>query len=133
MTYETIRAEARGRVGLLTLHRPDALNALNARLAAELVEAAEAFDRDPAIGCLLLTGSERAFAAGADIKEMQHRSFQDMYGADPFTVWDRFTALRLPVVAAVGAAHLAGSDGMLALLQAQGFRLEAFRMRLAPG
>jgi enoyl-CoA hydratase len=108
MSYETIIAEARGRVGLITLNRPKALNALNAQLMGELIEAAEAFDRSAGIGCILLTGSEKAFAAGADIKEMQHQSYMDMYLNDWFSAWDRFAALRTPSIAAVAGFALGG-------------------------
>lgn len=79
MPYETILIETRRRVGLITLNRPKALNAINRLLTEELLSAAEALDADPAVGCLVITGSERAFAAGADIKEMQEQSFIDMY------------------------------------------------------
>ncbi|MQT13511.1 enoyl-CoA hydratase [Segnochrobactrum spirostomi] len=106
--YETIRIERHGRVGLITLDRPKALNAINRQLTGEVVAAAEAFDRDPAIGCIVLTGSERAFAAGADIKEMQPKSSLEMYLDDPFAAWDRFTAVRKPIVAAVAGFALGG-------------------------
>ncbi|MFJ4183776.1 enoyl-CoA hydratase [Kitasatospora sp. NPDC089509] len=106
--YETIRVERKGRVGVITLDRPKALNALNTRLMTEVVEAATAFDRDREIGCLLVTGSEKAFAAGADIKEMQSLEFVDAYLGDWFAAWDRFAALRKPVVAAVAGYALGG-------------------------
>ncbi|HEX4786920.1 MAG TPA: enoyl-CoA hydratase [Actinospica sp.] len=106
--YETIKVERRERVGVITLDRPEALNALNVRLMNEVVAAAEEFDRDPGIGCLVLTGSERAFAAGADIKEMQSLEFVDAYRADLFAEWDRFARLRKPVVAAVAGYALGG-------------------------
>ncbi|MEU3561466.1 enoyl-CoA hydratase [Kitasatospora sp. NPDC006786] len=106
--YETILVERKGRVGLITLDRPKALNALNTRLMNEVVAAATEFDRDPGIGCLLLTGSEKAFAAGADIKEMQSLDFVDAYLGDWFAAWDRFAALRKPVVAAVAGYALGG-------------------------
>ncbi|WP_369185711.1 enoyl-CoA hydratase [Streptomyces sp. Y1] len=108
MTYETILAERRGRVGLITLDRPKALNALNTRLMNEVVAAAQEFDRDPEIGCLVVTGSEKAFAAGADIKEMQSLGFVDAYLGDWFAAWDRFAAVRKPVVAAVAGYALGG-------------------------
>jgi enoyl-CoA hydratase len=108
MTYRTIRVERRDRVGLITLDRPKALNALNTQLMNEVVGAAEEFDRDPAIGALLVTGSEKAFAAGADIKEMQPLEFADAYLGDWFAAWDRFGALRKPVVAAVAGYALGG-------------------------
>ncbi|MEU6237717.1 enoyl-CoA hydratase [Kitasatospora sp. NPDC047058] len=108
MTYATIRAERKGRVGLITLDRPKALNALNTELMNEVVAAAAEFDRDPEIGCLVVTGSEKAFAAGADIKEMQSLEFVDAYLGDWFAAWDRFAALRKPVVAAVAGYALGG-------------------------
>lgn len=88
--YETILVERKGRVGLITLNRPKALNALNNQLMNEVVAAAKAFDRDPEIGALVITGSEKAFAAGADIKEMQDNRFPDVYLDDwlgPGTSW----------------------------------------------
>ncbi|MFB7617902.1 enoyl-CoA hydratase [Kitasatospora sp. NPDC056181] len=108
MTYETILVERKGRVGLITLDRPKALNALNTLLMNEVVAAAAEFDRDPEIGCLVVTGSEKAFAAGADIKEMQSLDFVDAYLGDWFAAWDRFAALRKPVVAAVAGYALGG-------------------------
>jgi enoyl-CoA hydratase len=107
-TYETILVEQKNRVGLITLNRPKVLNALNQKLTSELLEAAEAFDRDPAVGCIVITGSERAFAAGADIVEMQDRSYMDMYDSDWFSAWDRLVAVRTPLVAAVAGFALGG-------------------------
>ncbi|MGX1101307.1 enoyl-CoA hydratase [Amorphus sp. MBR-141] len=108
MAYETILTETRGRVVLLTLNRPDALNALNRKLAAELIDAVMAADVDPAVGCIVVTGSEKAFAAGADIKEMQAQSYQEMYTADWFGEWERFTSVRTPIIAAVAGYALGG-------------------------
>jgi enoyl-CoA hydratase len=108
MAYETILVETRGRVGLITLNRPKALNAINLQLTEELISAAEAFDRDAGIGCLVVTGSEKAFAAGADIKEMQTQSYASMYATDWFAAWDRFVAIRKPVIAAVAGFALGG-------------------------
>jgi enoyl-CoA hydratase len=108
MAYETILVETRGRVGLLTLNRPKALNAINRQLTEELIAAATSFDNDPAIGCLVVTGSEKAFAAGADIKEMQAQSYMDMYAADWFGAWENFAAIRKPVIAAVAGFALGG-------------------------
>ncbi|WP_329491889.1 enoyl-CoA hydratase [Kitasatospora sp. NBC_01246] len=107
-THETILVERRGRVGLITLDRPKALNALNTLLMSEVVSAATEFDRDPDIGCLVVTGSEKAFAAGADIKEMQSLDFVDAYLGNWFAAWDRFATLRKPVVAAVAGYALGG-------------------------
>ncbi|WP_406193643.1 enoyl-CoA hydratase [Kitasatospora sp. NBC_01560] len=106
--YRTILVERRGRVGLITLDRPEALNALNTRLMTEVVAAAREFDRDEGIGALVITGSERAFAAGADIKEMQPLTFVDAYLGDWFAAWDELGRLRKPVVAAVAGYALGG-------------------------
>ena len=106
--YATIVVERRERVGLITLHRPEALNALNTQLMHEVVDAAEELDRDESIGALVLTGSERAFAAGADIKEMAGLAFAEAFRTDWFADWDRFARLRKPVVAAVAGYALGG-------------------------
>ena len=87
MSYQNILVETRGKVGLVRLHRPQALNALNAALIAELSTAIDAFEADPAIGCLVITGSEKAFAAGADIKEMQSKTFIQAYMEDFIGSW----------------------------------------------
>jgi enoyl-CoA hydratase len=107
-TFETILVEQRNRVGLITLNRPKVLNALNQKLTSELIEVAETFDRDPTVGCIVITGSEKAFAAGADIVEMQDQSYMDMYTSDWFSVWDRLVAVRTPLVAAVAGFALGG-------------------------
>ena len=106
--YETILTERRGRVLLLTLNRPKALNALNAQLTREVIAAATQADADPGIGCIVVTGSPKAFAAGADIKEMQHAGYTEMYAIDLFVDWERFTALRTPIIAAVAGYALGG-------------------------
>ncbi|MBO9714641.1 enoyl-CoA hydratase [Sphingomonas sp.] len=108
MTYETILVEQRGAVTLVTLNRPQALNALNSKILAELLDAMKAFDADAAQGCAVITGSEKAFAAGADIKEMQAQGFADMYGHDFFAGWDAFTRTRKPIIAAVSGYALGG-------------------------
>jgi enoyl-CoA hydratase len=108
MSYETILVESHGRVGLITLNRPQALNALNSQLMLELISAAEAFDRSPDTGCIVITGSAKAFAAGADIKEMQSKTYIDAYLSDWFSAWDRLTALRTPIIAAVAGFALGG-------------------------
>lgn len=105
---ETIQVETRGRVGWITLDRPEALNALNAQLMHELVAAATAFDADPAIGAIVVTGSEKAFAAGADIKEMESKTSVEWLVDDPFGEWPRFAAIRTPVIAAVSGYALGG-------------------------
>lgn len=108
MAYETIIVETRGKVGLITLNRPKALNALNSEVLRELLVACQAFDADQRIGAIVLTGSEKAFAAGADIKEMQSQTFVDMYLADFFSGWEAFTRVRKPVIAAVAGYALGG-------------------------
>ena len=101
MAYENILVETRARVGKITLNRPQALNALNAALMQELASALDAFENDRAIGCVVVTGSEKAFAAGADIKEMQAFGFPDVYLDDFIASWERLARFRKPVVAAV--------------------------------
>ncbi|TKD51242.1 enoyl-CoA hydratase [Sphingomonas baiyangensis] len=108
MTYETILVEQRGRVTLVTLNRPKALNALNAQVLADLNAAMAAFDADAGQGCAVVTGSEKAFAAGADIKEMQAMGFADMYGTNHFAGWEVFARTRKPVIAAVAGYALGG-------------------------
>jgi enoyl-CoA hydratase len=110
MSYENIevRTEA-GKVGIVTLNRPKALNALNDALMTELGEALKAFDADPAIGCMIVTGSERAFAAGADIGAMAKYSFVDVYKGDYITRnWETVRSIRKPVIAAVSGFALGG-------------------------
>ncbi len=108
MAYENILVTTDGRVGIVTLNRPKALNALNGALIGELVKALKAFDADPKIGAVVLTGSEKAFAAGADIKEMASLSFQDAYKADFITSWDEVAETRKPLIAAVAGYALGG-------------------------
>jgi len=108
MTYETILVERRGAVTLITLNRPQALNALNSQVLADLIDAFAAFDADDSQRCAVLTGSEKAFAAGADIKEMQSQSFAEMYGSNFFAGYDRVTATRKPWIAAVSGFALGG-------------------------
>jgi enoyl-CoA hydratase len=108
MAYETIIAETKGRVGLIRLNRPNALNALNAQLIGELSQALDAFEDDAGIGCIVLTGSEKAFAAGADIKEMQAKTFQEAYKEDFIARWYRVANARKPVIAAVAGFALGG-------------------------
>jgi enoyl-CoA hydratase len=108
MAYETILVETQGAVTLITLNRPQALNALNSQVLADLIAAFAAFDADTTQRCVVLTGSEKAFAAGADIKEMQSRSFADMYGGNFFAGYDQVTATRKPMIAAVAGYALGG-------------------------
>ena len=106
--YNTILIEKRGAVTLVTLNRPQALNALNSEVLKELIEAFGEYDSDDSQRCLVLTGSEKAFAAGADIKEMQAQGFADMYASDFFKGWEKVTATRKPWIAAVGGFALGG-------------------------
>ena len=108
MAYETILVETRGKVGLVTLNRPKALNALNSQVLAELLAAFKAFEADPRIGAMVLTGSEKAFAAGADIKEMQSKTYIEAFLEDFFVGWEEFTRIRKPVIAAVAGYALGG-------------------------
>jgi enoyl-CoA hydratase len=108
LTYETILVETRGAVTLVTLNRPQALNALNSQVLADLIAAFAAYDADPAQRCLVLTGSEKAFAAGADIKEMSDQGFAAMFGGNFFAGYDRITATRKPWIAAVAGYALGG-------------------------
>ena len=108
MTYETILVEQRGAVTLMTLNRPQALNALNSQVLADLIAAFAAFDADDSQRCAVLTGSEKAFAAGADIKEMSSQSFAEIYGSNFFAGYDRVTATRKPWIAAVNGFALGG-------------------------
>ncbi len=107
--FETLLIETTGRVRIITLHRPEALNALNHRLTSELTLALKAADSDDAIGAIVLTGHGKAFAAGADIKEMAPKSFADVYAEDFITAtWEELTRTRKPVIAAVNGFALGG-------------------------
>jgi len=108
MAYETIIVENRDRVGVIKLNRPNALNALNGQLIAELTQALDAFEEDAGIGCIVITGNDKAFAAGADIKEMQAKSYMQAYKEDFISKWDRVGRCRKPVVAAVAGFALGG-------------------------
>src|SRR6202035_2759288 len=108
MTYQDILVETRRRVGVIRLNRPQALNALNARLKDELGQAVATFDADAGIGCMLLTGSDKAFAAGADIKEMAGKSAVEVFMSDFAGTWDAVARARKPVVAAVAGFALGG-------------------------
>lgn len=108
MSYEMILTETRGRVGLITLNRPKALNALNNQLMRELMDALEVFDKNEAIGAIVITGNEKAFAAGADIKEMADLSMQQIMDRDHVAVFGRIRTIRKPVIAAVSGWALGG-------------------------
>ena len=106
--YETVLVEKKGAVTLVTLNRPQALNALNSAVLRELIAVFADYDADPAQRCLVLTGSEKAFAAGADIKEMSNQGFADMYSANFFGGWEQVTRTRKPWIAAVAGFALGG-------------------------
>lgn len=108
MAYETIIVETRGKVGLITLNRPKAMNALNSQVLADLLASCRAFEADADIGAIVITGSEKAFAAGADIKEMQSKSYVEAYMEDFFSGWEDFTRIRKPIIAAVSGYALGG-------------------------
>jgi len=108
MTYENILCETRDAVGLITLNRPKALNALNSALIGDLNQALKAFNDDKAIGCIVITGSEKAFAAGADIKEMQSKDYMDAFMDDFLGNWGHLANQRKPIIAAVAGYALGG-------------------------
>jgi len=108
MSYQNILVETKGRVGIIRLNRPAALNALNLALKAELSQAIDAFEADDKIGCLLITGNDKAFAAGADIKEMADKTFIEAYLGNFAGNWDRAAHARKPIVAAVAGFALGG-------------------------
>ncbi len=108
MSYETIIVETKGKVGIIRLNRPQALNALNAQVNADLTAAIDAFEADDAIGCVIITGSEKAFAAGADIKQMSGMSHMDAFKGDFAGNWDRVARMRKPAIAAVAGFALGG-------------------------
>ncbi|MCC6949244.1 MAG: enoyl-CoA hydratase [Bradyrhizobiaceae bacterium] len=139
MAYENILVETKGRVGIIALNRPKALNALNSALMRELSQALDAFETDRAIGCVLLTGSDKAFAAGADIKEMQPLQFPDTYLDDFVAPYHRLASFRKPVVAAVAGYALGGgceiammSDIIIAADNAQ-FGQPEIKLAVIPG
>lgn len=108
MSEPLVNVEILGRVAVIRLNRPQALNALNSALMTELAAAIEAFEVDTGIGCVVITGSERAFAAGADIKEMANKSYIDAFMGDFAATWERLAAARKPVIAAVAGFALGG-------------------------
>ena len=109
MAYENIIVETKGPVGIVTLNRPKAMNALNTAIVGEIGQALDGFEADDAIGCIVITGSEKAFAAGADIKEMQSKTYMDAYLQNFITDgWERITTCRKPVIAAVAGFALGG-------------------------
>ena len=135
----SIQLERRGRVVVIRLNRPEVLNALNSTLMNELVTSMQALDRDPDVGCFVLTGSEKAFAAGADIKELASKSYMDMFHEDFFAPWDNFTALRTPKIAAVlgyalgGGCELAMMCDMIFAADTARFGQPEIKLGLIPG
>jgi len=108
MTHQHLIVETKGRIGIIRLNRPQALNALNAALMSELAAALDAFEADAEIGCMVITGSEKAFAAGADIKEMAAKSYMDAFMGNFAANWDRVARVRKPMIAAVAGFALGG-------------------------
>jgi enoyl-CoA hydratase len=139
MPYEFILTETRGRVGLITLNRPQALNALNHQLVSEVMEALEAFDQDETIGAMVIAGNERAFAAGADIKEMADQSVQQIKESDHVAVFSRIMNIRKPIVAAVsgyalgGGCELAMSCDMIVAAETAKFGQPEITIGVIPG
>jgi enoyl-CoA hydratase len=139
MNYETILIETRSRVGLITLNRPKAMNALNNQLMGELMEALDSFDRDDDIRAMVITGNEKAFAAGADIKEMADKSITEMMDNDPIAVFGRIRTIRKPVIAAVsgwalgGGCEVALSCDMIVASDSARFGLPEVTIGVIPG
>jgi enoyl-CoA hydratase len=104
----TVLIERKGRVAIVRLNRPEALNALNSQLMSEMVAAMQVLDSDREVGCFVVTGTDRVFSAGADVKEMVNKSYMDMFHEDFFAGWDGFAALRTPKIAAVSGYALGG-------------------------
>ncbi len=139
MPYEFILTEARGRVGLITLNRPQAMNALNHQLVIEVMGALEEFDKDEAVGAMVITGNEKAFAAGADIKEMNGMSAQQMKESDHVAAFSRIMNIRKPVIAAVsgyalgGGCELAMSCDMIVASESAKFGQPEITIGVIPG
>jgi enoyl-CoA hydratase len=139
MAYQNIIVESRGNAGLVTLNRPQALNALNEALIAELNEALAAFEADEAIGCTVITGSEKAFAAGADVKEMAEKTYVEAYLARFLEGWTRLSETRKPVIAAVsgfclgGGLELAMMCDMIVAAETARFALPEITLGIMPG
>ena len=139
MPYEMILTETRGRVGLITLNRPQVMNALNNQLMREAMDALEAFDKNDTISAMVITGNEKAFAAGADIKEIANKSIQQMMDTDHIAVFGRIRTIRKPVVAAVsgwtlgGGCEIAMSCDMIVASQTARFGLPEVTIGVIPG
>ncbi len=110
MTYTMIQSEVRDKVGLIRINRPEALNALNGTVMSEMAQALEAFDADPSVGAIVITGDARAFAAGADIKEMADATPVEMLTADRISRWDTLRRIKKPIIAAVSGWCLGGGN-----------------------
>ena len=108
MTYTTILTETRGRVGIVTLNRPKGMNAFNLQMLGELFDALDGFEKDQSVGAIIVTGNEKAFAAGADIKEMAESSYVEMLTSGHVQIWDRIRSIHKPVIAAVSGWALGG-------------------------
>lgn len=108
--FQTIIVSTKGKVGVITLNRPHSLNALNTQLISEVNRALDAFEADPSIGCIVITGNEKAFAAGVDIKEMHKKTFVEAYGSDFLAPFDRISSCRKPIIAAVAGFALGGGN-----------------------
>lgn len=139
MTFDCIRVDARGRVGLITLSRPQAMNALNDQLISELNVALDQFEADEQIGAIVITGSEKAFAAGADIKEMQSKTFIECYKGDFIASWERISRCRKPTIAAVqgfalgGGCELAMSCDLILAADTARFGQPEIKLGIMPG
>jgi len=139
MPYEMILAEMRGRVGLVTLNRPRAMNALNNQLMRELMDALEAFDKNENVGAMVITGNEQAFAAGADIKEMADKTIQQMMDRDHVAVFGRIRTIQKPVIAAVsgwvlgGGCEIALSCDMIVASESAKFGQPEINIGVIPG
>jgi enoyl-CoA hydratase len=139
MKYELILSERRGRVGLITLNRPQMMNALNNQLMRELMDALEVFDKEDELGGMVITGNEKAFAAGADIKEMAGKSIQEMMDQDHLAVFGRIRTIRKPVIAAVsgwvlgGGCELALSCDMIVASESAQFGQPEINIGVIPG
>lgn len=139
MAYQNIIVETRGKAGLVTLNRPNALNALNEALIAELNEALAAFETDPLIGCSVITGSDKAFAAGADVKEMAEKTYVEAYLGKFLDGWTRISETRKPVIAAVsgfclgGGLELAMMCDLIIASESARFALPEITLGIMPG
>jgi enoyl-CoA hydratase len=139
MPYEMILMETRGKVGLVTFNRPQAMNALNNQLMRELMDALEAFDKNDSIGAMVITGNEKAFAAGADIKELANKSIQQMMDQDHIAVFGRIRTIKKPVIAAVsgwvlgGGCEIALSCDMIVASESAKFGQPEINIGVIPG